>query len=141
MSNSVSFYGYKQSIFSLSFIILNLFQKNNRTCNSSQNRQLKGLKCICAPGYYESNKICTNCPYREYTSLSQYYQQCNNNQIIRHTITCNLCDSGYHIVSGECQPICGDLQYKYKDMNNVKIVIQILMIYALIVNSNVQVIV
>ncbi|CAD8073425.1 unnamed protein product [Paramecium sonneborni] len=82
------------------------------TCNSSQNRQLKGLKCRCASGYYESINSCTNCPNTENTSLSQCYKQCNNNQKIWHTITCSLCDSGYHIVSGECQPICGDLQIK-----------------------------
>ncbi|CAD8129277.1 unnamed protein product [Paramecium sonneborni] len=78
------------------------------TCDPALNRILKGLKCTCAPGYYELNNICTSCPNTEDVSLSQCYKQCNNNQLIWHTITCNSCDSGFQLVSGECQPICGN---------------------------------
>ncbi|CAD8053261.1 unnamed protein product [Paramecium primaurelia] len=82
------------------------------TCDLSLNRILKGLKCVCAPGYYELSNICTNCPNSEDTSLSQCYKQCNNNQQIWHTNTCTSCDSGFNLVYGECQPICGDSQIK-----------------------------
>ncbi|CAD8188635.1 unnamed protein product [Paramecium pentaurelia] len=80
------------------------------TCDASLNRILKGLKCTCEPGYYELNNICTNCPNTEDALLSQCYKLCSNNQQIWHTNTCNFCDSGFHLISGECQPICGDLQ-------------------------------
>ncbi|CAK74184.1 unnamed protein product (macronuclear) [Paramecium tetraurelia] len=82
------------------------------TCNSTLNRLLKGLKCVCAPGYYELSNVCTNCPTTEDPSLSECYKLCNNNQLIWHTITCSSCDTGFQLVSGECQPICGDLQIK-----------------------------
>ncbi|CAK74202.1 unnamed protein product (macronuclear) [Paramecium tetraurelia] len=82
------------------------------TCNSTLNRLLKGLKCVCAPGYYEQSNFCTNCPITEDPSLSECYKLCNNNQLIWHTITCSSCDTGFQLVSGECQPICGDLQIK-----------------------------
>ncbi|CAD8102878.1 unnamed protein product [Paramecium sonneborni] len=82
------------------------------TCEHTLNRILEGLRCICAPGFYESSNICTNCPNTEDSSLSQCYKQCNNNQQIWHTITCNSCDIGFQLVSGECQPICGDTQIK-----------------------------
>ncbi|CAK74182.1 unnamed protein product (macronuclear) [Paramecium tetraurelia] len=82
------------------------------TCNSTLNRLLKGLKCVCAPGYYELSNVCTNCPITEDPSLSECHKLCNNNQLIWHTITCSSCDTGFQLVSGECQPICGDLQIK-----------------------------
>ncbi|CAK74187.1 unnamed protein product (macronuclear) [Paramecium tetraurelia] len=82
------------------------------TCNSTLNRLLKGLKCVCAPGYYELSNVCTNCPITEDPSLSECYKLCNNNQLIWHTITCSSCDTGFQLVFGECQPICGDLQIK-----------------------------
>ncbi|CAD8102908.1 unnamed protein product [Paramecium sonneborni] len=78
------------------------------TCDSNQNRILKGLKCTCSSGYYEYSNICTHCPYIEDSSLSQCYKQCNTNQQIWHTIKCDSCDSGFQLISGECQPICGD---------------------------------
>ncbi|CAD8201305.1 unnamed protein product [Paramecium octaurelia] len=82
------------------------------TCDPILNRILKGLQCVCAPGYYELNNICINCPDAEDSTLSQCYKLCNNNQLIWHKITCNFCDNGFQLVSGECQPICGDLQIK-----------------------------
>ncbi|CAK86712.1 unnamed protein product (macronuclear) [Paramecium tetraurelia] len=82
------------------------------TCDSTLNRKLKGLKCVCAPGYYELNNSCTNCPITEDSSLSQCYKLCNNNLQLWHTITCSSCDTGFQLVSGECQPICGDGQIK-----------------------------
>ncbi|CAD8101520.1 unnamed protein product [Paramecium sonneborni] len=82
------------------------------TCDHNLNRILKELKCTCVPGYYELSNICTNCPNMEDVSLIQCYKQCNDNQQIWHTRTCNFCDLGYQLVSGECQPICGDLQIK-----------------------------
>ncbi|CAD8187288.1 unnamed protein product [Paramecium octaurelia] len=51
-----------------------------------------------------------NCPDAEDLTLSQCYKLCNNNQQIWHNITCNSCDIGFQLVSGECQTICGDLQ-------------------------------
>ncbi|CAD8154633.1 unnamed protein product [Paramecium octaurelia] len=91
------------------------------TCNPSLNRILKGLKCFCLPGYYELSDACTNCPTTENSSLSQCYKLCNNNQLIWHTITCSTCDTGFQLISGECQPICGDLQingYEQCEDNN-----------------------
>ncbi|CAD8085623.1 unnamed protein product [Paramecium sonneborni] len=82
------------------------------TCNPALNRILKGLKCECAPGYFELNNVCTSCPSIVDTSLTECYKQCNNSQQIWHTNICNSCDSGFQLVSGECQPICGDLQIK-----------------------------
>ncbi|CAD8213751.1 unnamed protein product [Paramecium octaurelia] len=78
------------------------------TCNPTLHRILKGLECVCSPGYYELNNICTNCPVAEQTSLSQCYKLCQNNQYIWQTINCSSCDSGFQLVSGQCQPICGD---------------------------------
>ncbi|CAK70470.1 unnamed protein product (macronuclear) [Paramecium tetraurelia] len=68
------------------------------TCNSTLNRLLKGLKCVCAPGYYELSIVCTSCPISENSSLSECYKQCNNNQLIWHTITCSSCDTGFQLV-------------------------------------------
>ncbi|CAD8212975.1 unnamed protein product [Paramecium octaurelia] len=53
-----------------------------------------------------------NCPDAEDSTLSQCqcYKLCNNNQQIWHNITCNSCDIGFQLVSGECLTICGDLQ-------------------------------
>ncbi|CAD8183516.1 unnamed protein product [Paramecium octaurelia] len=82
------------------------------TCDSTLNRILKGLKCVCAPGYYELSNICTNCPITENSSMSECYKLCNNNQQLWHTIACSSCDTGFELVSGECQPICGDSQVK-----------------------------
>ncbi|CAD8207589.1 unnamed protein product [Paramecium pentaurelia] len=82
------------------------------TCDSSLNRILKGKKCACAPGFYELNSLCTNCPDTEDAFLSQCYKLCINNEQLWHTNTCNTCDSGFDLISGECQPICGDLQIK-----------------------------
>ncbi|CAD8189435.1 unnamed protein product [Paramecium pentaurelia] len=85
------------------------------SCDTSLNRILKGLQCVCSPGYYELNSICTNCPDIEDILLSTCYKLCTNNQQLWHTITCNSCDEGFHLIYGECQPICGDLQiYGYE---------------------------
>ncbi|CAK83698.1 unnamed protein product (macronuclear) [Paramecium tetraurelia] len=82
------------------------------TCDPASNRILKGLNCVCKPGYYENNTNCTSCPTIETPSLSQCYKICINNQLIWHTATCSSCDTGFQLVSGQCQPICGDLQKK-----------------------------
>ncbi|CAD8077900.1 unnamed protein product [Paramecium sonneborni] len=89
------------------------------TCNPTLNRILKGLVCECAPGYYDLNNICANCPINEDKTLNQCYKYCNNNQSIWYSIICNSCDPGFQLISGECQPICGDLQIKgYEQCDN-----------------------
>ncbi|CAD8077162.1 unnamed protein product [Paramecium primaurelia] len=91
------------------------------TCDISLNRILIGLQCQCISGYYELNNICINCPNIEDISLNKCYKLCNNNQYIWHTIICNSCDNGFQLISGECQPICGDqliIGYEQCEDNN-----------------------
>ncbi|CAD8128985.1 unnamed protein product [Paramecium sonneborni] len=91
------------------------------TCDSTLNRILKGLKCSCAPGYHELNSMCTNCPDLEDVLLPSCYKLCINNQYLWHTNVCNSCNTGFELISGECQPICGDLQilgYEQCEDNN-----------------------
>ncbi|CAD8104639.1 unnamed protein product [Paramecium primaurelia] len=78
------------------------------TCNSLKFRVLKGLECVCHPGYYEVNN--DSCPIELDSTLSQCYKQCNNNSQIWHYQNCLQCDSGFIIEFDECRPICGDLQ-------------------------------
>ncbi|CAD8204792.1 unnamed protein product [Paramecium pentaurelia] len=80
------------------------------TCNSLKFRVLKGLECVCHPGYYEVNNDCIACPIELDSTLSQCYKQCNNNSQIWHSQNCLQCDSGFIIEFDECRPICGDLQ-------------------------------
>ncbi|CAD8122659.1 unnamed protein product [Paramecium sonneborni] len=84
--------------------------ENCQTCDASLNRILKELKCICVSGYYELNSICTNCPNTEDILLTSCYKFCTNTEQLWHTNECISCDPGFHLISGECQPICGDLQ-------------------------------
>ncbi|CAD8097703.1 unnamed protein product [Paramecium sonneborni] len=97
-------------------------QQSCQTCDASLNRILKGLKCVCVPGYYELNSICTNCPNTENILLTSCYKFCTNHYIW-HTNECNSCDPGFHLISGECLPICGDLQIlgyeQCEDNNNI----------------------
>ncbi|CAD8101297.1 unnamed protein product [Paramecium primaurelia] len=93
------------------------------TCDFTQKRILRGLKCECEPGYYEVNNNCTNCPNDEDSSLQQCYNLCNNNQKIWHTIICSVCNSGQILIKNNCQPQCGDSQIELyeecEDDNNI----------------------
>ncbi|CAD8205844.1 unnamed protein product [Paramecium pentaurelia] len=93
------------------------------TCDFTQKRILRGLKCECEPGYYEVNNNCTNCPNDEDSSLQQCYNLCNNNQKIWHTIICSVCNTGQILIKNNCQPQCGDSQIELyeecEDDNNI----------------------
>ncbi|CAD8194826.1 unnamed protein product [Paramecium pentaurelia] len=78
------------------------------TCNINNKRILKGLKCVCMPGYYELNGVCQSCPTIENTSLVQCYKICDAGMSIWHTQICTKCDLGFQLVYGQCMPKCGD---------------------------------
>ncbi|CAD8193538.1 unnamed protein product [Paramecium octaurelia] len=80
------------------------------TCDALQFRVLKGLECVCQPGYYEMNDACTACPLELDNTLSQCFKECNSNSTIWHVEICNSCDDGFVLEYGECRPICNDLQ-------------------------------
>ncbi|CAD8191344.1 unnamed protein product [Paramecium pentaurelia] len=55
--------------------------------------------------------------------LKACYLLCINNQQLWHTNTCISCDSGFDLIFGKCEPICGDLQIigydQCEDNNNI----------------------
>ncbi|CAK91192.1 unnamed protein product (macronuclear) [Paramecium tetraurelia] len=80
------------------------------SCDSNLNRILIGLNCRCLPGYYYLNEVCTDCPIQEVPNFWACFKFCPGTQQVWHTNTCNSCDSGFELVSGQCLPICGDQQ-------------------------------
>ncbi|CAD8200507.1 unnamed protein product [Paramecium octaurelia] len=78
------------------------------TCDITKNKILKGLKCVCIPGYYEENNICQICPQVEDPSKVQCYKYCQEGFTMWHTQVCPKCFPGFQFIFGECMPICGD---------------------------------